>query len=149
VGAVQVVEEALRVALTVVKSWPNRLLVASCHRRPPPFEGKRNDLLVPLRCQRPKPHRNPSFGAARCLPPVSSHGALSQAGAAPPPDTLHHPILPVRPGLDWKIPFHDNEISAVDHKFNGRYHFTMLRTRGPKAVDSVHAAINPKILENS
>jgi hypothetical protein len=55
VGAIQVVEEALQVTLTVLEFWPNRLPVASSHHRPPPLEGKRNDLPTSLRCHRLKP----------------------------------------------------------------------------------------------
>jgi hypothetical protein len=58
-GAVQVIEEALQVALTMFEFWLNRLPVASSHHRPPPLEGKRNDLPTSLRCHRPKPHRKP------------------------------------------------------------------------------------------
>jgi hypothetical protein len=103
-GAVQVVGEALQVTLDIVKSRPNRLSVASCHHLSSPFKGQRNNLPASLQCHGMKPHCNPTFGAARHLPPVSTHGAPSQAGAAPLPiASRRRPSQNWRPGLDQKI----------------------------------------------
>jgi hypothetical protein len=57
VGAVQEVEEALRVALTVFEFWSNCLPVAGCHHHPPLLEGERNDLPASLQCHRPNHRR--------------------------------------------------------------------------------------------
>jgi hypothetical protein len=102
VGPIEVIEEALQVTVAVFEFWLNRLLGASNHHRPPPLEGKRNELPMSLRWHRPKPHQKPRVE----VPYAANSGE-------PPPRVGHTTIWSAAPRLESPLAIR-SLISAPD-----------------------------------
>jgi hypothetical protein len=94
---------APEIANTNTKLGPNRLIIASRHRRPPPPQGRLNEFATSPWCHRRKsrwkPRPEASVTTYSCEPPPRPWHTASL-----PTPPMHRPSRTERLGLDDKIP---------------------------------------------